>query len=159
MQIFKATFRCAIDEAELLEEGDRETPVTLEELKEYLSQSLIVSFNDEEYGNPVGLQSVEVDVEELEEIKFEEETMSKSEIKIRAAILALDALNRDERKSFLSSIMPIPDRLFSIINDQLDGCGIVVEDQNLLAESIAAMYDQLDPSEVFPNYEPTTDDE
>lgn len=67
MRIFKATFRCAIDDAELIEEGDRETPVTLEELKKYLNDALIVDFN-EEHGNPVGLQSVEVDYEELEEI-------------------------------------------------------------------------------------------
>lgn len=78
MRAFKATFRCAIgddfrgDEDEDEDGGERERPATLEEIKVYLKDALMVSFDDEEYGNPFGLASVEVIIEDLEEISDEE---------------------------------------------------------------------------------------
>jgi len=69
LRAFRTTFLVAIEETEL---EDRDTPVTLDELKKYLNDALIVSFNDEEHGNPVGLSSMEVFIEQLTEISPQE---------------------------------------------------------------------------------------
>lgn len=70
MRAFRTTFLCAIDENEAVDNDQRETgvPVTLEEVKRYLSDALRLSFDDEQCGNPIGLQSLEVHIEQLEEL-------------------------------------------------------------------------------------------
>lgn len=46
--------------------------VNLEDVKNHLKDALIVDWNCEEYGNPIGLQSIEVDIEELQELTPEQ---------------------------------------------------------------------------------------
>lgn len=70
---FVGTFRCAIDTAELTSEECPEVDEpTLEEVKAYLQDALKVDFDMEGCGNPVGITSVEVDIEGLKEIPPEE---------------------------------------------------------------------------------------
>lgn len=70
LRAFKTTFLVAIDEDEALanEQRDSENPVTIEELRTYLSDALRLSFNDEDFGNEVGVQSLQVLIENLEEL-------------------------------------------------------------------------------------------
>jgi hypothetical protein len=44
-------------------------PVTLEEIKEFLNDALIVDVNTEDFDNPIGFMSAEVNLDSLEEIK------------------------------------------------------------------------------------------
>jgi hypothetical protein len=70
VRAFKAIFLCAIEDDDL--EEDRDTPVTLAEVKDYLGDALRLTWNDEECGNPVGLSSVEVVIEGLTELSEDE---------------------------------------------------------------------------------------
>ena len=68
---FKATFLVAIDENEAKDNEQRDEAeglVTVEELKNYLRDALVLSWDDEANGNPCGVQSMEVQVEELAEL-------------------------------------------------------------------------------------------
>lgn len=64
LRAFVAIFRCAIDTDEI----DSDEPVTVEHVKAYLNDALQLGFDTEEHGNPVGLESVEVNVETLVEL-------------------------------------------------------------------------------------------
>lgn len=69
LRAFTATFRCAIDVAD--EEDDDGEPMaepTLEEIKAYLNDALVLDYDSEEYGNPVGMQSIEVNIDTLKEL-------------------------------------------------------------------------------------------
>lgn len=66
IRAFRTTFLCAIDEEEL--DG---TP-SLEEVKEYLADVLRLQLDDEYGTKPVGLSSVEVNIEGLEELSSED---------------------------------------------------------------------------------------
>ena len=71
LRAFKATFLVAIDESEARDNEQRdeaEGPVTVEELKDYLRDALVLSWDDEANGNPCGVQSMEVQIEELAEL-------------------------------------------------------------------------------------------
>ena len=70
LRAFRATFLVAIDENEL--DTAPETPITLEQVKEYLTDALILSFNEEDYGNPCGVQSMEVGIDSLTELPADE---------------------------------------------------------------------------------------
>lgn len=64
-----------IDDQEAIDDERRDEakgPVTLEELKNYLSDAMIVDWNVEEYGNEVGLESLNVHFEEIRELSPEE---------------------------------------------------------------------------------------
>ena len=71
LRAFKTTFLVAIDESEAKDSEQRdeaEGPVTVEELKDYLRDALVLSWDDESNGNPCGVQSMEVQIEELAEL-------------------------------------------------------------------------------------------
>ena len=85
LRAFKATFLVAIDVDEIdpedLEDDfdpDTDTddpdhvPVppepTIEDVRSYLQDALILDYDQDEYGNPVGVLSVEVDIDSLEEL-------------------------------------------------------------------------------------------
>ena len=71
IRAFKATFLVAIDDQEALDNEDRlpdDGPVTLHELQDYLNDALRVDWNNEENGNACGVQSVEVDINTLQEL-------------------------------------------------------------------------------------------
>ena len=71
LRAFKATFLVAIDESEAKDNEQRDEaagPVTVEELKDYLRDALVLSWDDEDNGNPCGVQSMEVQIEELAEL-------------------------------------------------------------------------------------------
>jgi hypothetical protein len=71
LRAFRTTFLIAIDEADAVANWQREEdakPVTLDELKEYLNDALIVDVNTDEYGDPLGFQSAEIYIEKLKEL-------------------------------------------------------------------------------------------
>ena len=71
LRAFKATFLVAIDENEAKDNEQRDEAeglVTVEELKNYLRDALVLSWDDEANGNPCGVQSMEVQIEELAEL-------------------------------------------------------------------------------------------
>lgn len=70
LRAFKATFLVAIDEEEARDDERRETdaPVTRDEVKAYLDNALIVGFNNEDHCDVVGIQSVEVVLDDLQEL-------------------------------------------------------------------------------------------
>jgi len=64
-----------IDEDEAVADEQREEdagPVTLEEAKEYLNEALYPSWDTEDYGNPIGVESVNQHVSEMIELPPEE---------------------------------------------------------------------------------------
>lgn len=73
-QAFKCTFLVLVDSSEAFANDERvdDTPVTVEEVKEYLRDALQVDVDMEENGNPIGVLSVEVMHHELEPLSPEE---------------------------------------------------------------------------------------
>ncbi len=67
LRAFRTTFIVAIDEREIDE--IRMGRVQLREVQQYLRDALILSFNDEEHRNRIGLTSLEVNIEGLEEVE------------------------------------------------------------------------------------------
>lgn len=63
-KMFKAIVYVTVDENEA-----GYAPVTLEEVKEFLDDALIVDVNTEDFDNPIGFMSAEVNLDSLEEIK------------------------------------------------------------------------------------------
>ena len=63
-KMFKAIVYVTVDENEA-----GYAPVTLEEVKEFLDDALIVDVNTEDFDNPIGFTSAEVNLDSLEEIK------------------------------------------------------------------------------------------
>jgi hypothetical protein len=51
-----------------------------------------------------------------------------------------------------------PPEIFDLINERLDGCGMIVTDPDLLAEAIAEQHG-FDPEDVYKNYEPPEEDD
>lgn len=75
MRAFRGAFLVAIDDVEATEQEQREEdagPASLEELKSYLAKAVRPVLNDEEHGNPCGVQSVEMLFEELTELPQDE---------------------------------------------------------------------------------------
>lgn len=70
LRAFRTTFICAIDRDEI--DDDEVAEPTLDEVKSYLEDALVVDFDTENNGNPVGLQSVEVHIEQLTELPPDE---------------------------------------------------------------------------------------
>lgn len=62
LRVFRGTFLVAIDEAEL------ECPATLEDVRQYLNEAASIDWNAEQFGDPVGMQSMELDFESLQEL-------------------------------------------------------------------------------------------
>jgi hypothetical protein len=64
-----------IDEDEAVAEEHREVdagPVTFEEVKEYLRDAIRIHWDDETYGNPIGVLSVNVHTSETVELSDDE---------------------------------------------------------------------------------------
>ena len=70
LRAFTAVFRCAIDvdEADETESGRQRREPSLNQVKQYLKRALNVDLDTEDNGNPVGMQSVEVNIETLQEL-------------------------------------------------------------------------------------------
>lgn len=68
--VAQLAFVVAIDEekARSNEQRNQETPVTVEELKEYVRNALRVYFDYESHGNACGVQNLEVAVGEVTEL-------------------------------------------------------------------------------------------
>jgi hypothetical protein len=70
LRAFRGTFLVAIDDEEM-DEGRAETaPIkpTLSELKSYLHCAAKIDWDNENYGNPVGVTSMELGIEALQEL-------------------------------------------------------------------------------------------
>lgn len=90
LRVFKSTVFVAIDEDTAKENEERDPdapPVSVDELTDYLRKGFRIDWLDEEFGNPVGIQSIEVDfdfteltAEEMAELKIPEPEMSITEI-------------------------------------------------------------------------------
>jgi hypothetical protein len=74
MRVFRTSFLVAVDPASAVENGEREEgrPLTLEEVKEYLRTALLLDWDREGQNDPIGIQSMEVDIEHLEELSATE---------------------------------------------------------------------------------------
>jgi hypothetical protein len=75
IRAFKLPVIVLIDDQEAIEEERRDEakgPVTLEEIKEYLSNSLMIDWDIEECGNEVGILSLNAHFEEITELPPEE---------------------------------------------------------------------------------------
>ncbi len=68
LRVFSTTCLVAIDADEL----DEPKNINLEDVKSHLNDALIVDWNCEDYGNPIGLQSVEVHIDQLQELSQEQ---------------------------------------------------------------------------------------
>ena len=70
MRVFKTTFLVALDPTEAVESGERQAgkPLTLDEVKDYLHSALLLAWDREGQGDPIGIQSLEVWTDQLEEL-------------------------------------------------------------------------------------------
>jgi hypothetical protein len=66
LRVFRGTFLVTIDDEQT--DRDSDQPVSLEELKDYLADALQPVLDTEEYGNPVGFASAELDFDSLREL-------------------------------------------------------------------------------------------
>jgi hypothetical protein len=68
MKVFKTTFLVYDDPEEAIENGERnkDKPLTTEEVREYLNNALLIDWDREGQGDPIGIQGMEVVVEDLE---------------------------------------------------------------------------------------------
>lgn len=68
---FKITMLVYVDTAERDEEDENGDPLpepTLDEIREYLEEALTLDVDTEEYQNPVGFQSAEIDFDSMAEM-------------------------------------------------------------------------------------------
>lgn len=82
LRAFRGNFLVAIDDSEaddyddvfdeVEDDEDEPSPATLDAVKEYLKDAAAVDMDMEEYGNPVGFQSLELQFESLEELPPDE---------------------------------------------------------------------------------------
>lgn len=70
LRAFRGEFLVAIDDAEIetVERDASAGPVTLDQLTAYLVEAVRVRWLDEDYGNPVGVQSIELHYDTLAEL-------------------------------------------------------------------------------------------
>lgn len=71
----KGTFYVVVDPNEAVENEQREPEdgdVSLDEVKEHLKKAVYLGLNDEEHGNPIGMESMEIDYESLQGLTREE---------------------------------------------------------------------------------------
>lgn len=71
LRVFKGTFFVAINEQELLEDGDRDVPIEMAELIDWLAEAISVDVNLEECGD-IGFQALELHYDTLTEMSKEE---------------------------------------------------------------------------------------
>ena len=62
MRAFKTTFVVAVDPADAVDYGEREEGklLTLEEVKRYLQSALMLDWDREGQGDPIGIQGMDV---------------------------------------------------------------------------------------------------
>ena len=74
MRVFKSTFLVAVDPADAVDSGEREEgkPLTLEEVKDYLHRALMLDWDREGQGDPIGIQTMEVWTDQLHELSAAE---------------------------------------------------------------------------------------
>jgi hypothetical protein len=71
LRAFRLSLLVAIDVDEAIENEDRteeDGPVTVEEVKGYLEDAIRLDIDTEEYGNPVGFQSAEIEWGSMKEL-------------------------------------------------------------------------------------------
>jgi hypothetical protein len=78
MRAFKTAFVVFVEPADAIYNGEREKdkPLTLEEVKSYLNMALLLDWDREGQGDPIGIQGMQVSVDELEECSCGPETTS-----------------------------------------------------------------------------------